>query len=186
MVTSRDPWLVSGRVLCVISANLAFYHTFETGPDETVGAPLQCQGNGQWNIAKLRLLFDNVIPKSASVFDCEVGADFPDVGHRTLLGSAQRLQHPDSRQRILLIWIVDATAGRRKEDDKDILLGKRDHCIKNLLSVVQAMTWPTCAAGRTAKALRGNLLGRLEALGRSLEVSGDRNDVSPGALATAS
>lgn len=99
-----------------------------------------------------------------------------------MLVSAQRLQHPDSRQRILLISIVDATARKKKEDDKDILIGEFDHRIKNLLSVVQALARQTCATGRTAEEYRRDLLGRLETLGRSLEVSGTKNDVTLGAL----
>lgn len=180
--TIRDPLLVLGPDLCVISANPAFYRTFETNADETVGIPFASLGNGQWDIDELRLLLDAVIPKSASVFDYEVKADFPDVGQRTMLVSAQRLQHPDNRQRILLISIVDATARRKKEDDKDILIGEFDHRIKNLLSVVQALTRQTCATGRTAEAFRNDLLGRLEALGRSLQVSGNGGDLSMGAL----
>lgn len=181
--TIRDPLLVVGPDLSVISANPAFYRTFETSPDETIGVAFTVLGNGQWDIDELRLLLDNVIPRSASVFDYEVNANFPGVGRRTMLVSAQRLQHPDSRQRILLISIVDATARRKKEAEKDILIGEFDHRIKNLLSVVQALTRQTCAAGRTAEAFRGDLFGRLEALGRSLEVSGNRNDVTLAALA---
>lgn len=180
--TIRDPLLVLGPDLCVISANPAFYRTFETDRDDTVGVPFTALGNGQWDIAELRLLLDDVIPKSASVFDYEVRADFPDVGPRTMLVSAQRLEHPDSRQRILLISIVDATARRRKEDEKDILIGEFDHRIKNLLSVVQALARQTCATGRTAEEFRGDLLSRLDALSGSLEISGDRNEVSLAAL----
>ncbi|MBM3603577.1 MAG: histidine kinase [Alphaproteobacteria bacterium] len=174
--TIRDPLLVLGSDLCVLSANPAFYRTFETDPDETVGLSFTALGNGQWDIDELRLLLENVIPRSVSVFDYEVRAKFPNVGQRTMLVSAQRLVHPDSRQRILLLSIVDATTRRKKEDEKDLLIGEFDHRIKNLLSVVQALARQTRTTGRTAEEYRGDLLNRLEALGHSLEVSAQKDE----------
>lgn len=174
--TIRDPLLVLDANLCVISANPAFYRTFETDSDETVGVSFTALGNGQWDIEELRLLLEGVIPKSTAVFDYEVRANFPSVGQRTMLVSAQRLEHPDSRQRILLISIVDATIRRKKDDEKDILIGEFDHRIKNLLSVVHALARQTRVDERTAEAFRDDLLGRLKALGHSLEVSTRKNE----------
>ncbi len=100
--TIRDPLLVLAGDLTVISANPAFYRTFATDRDSTIGRPLYDLGNGQWNIPELRMLLENVIPKSASIMDFEVQAGFPEVGLRTMLISAQRLIHPDNGQRVLL------------------------------------------------------------------------------------
>nr|WP_318272628.1 sensor histidine kinase [Paracoccus saliphilus] len=116
-----------------------------------------------------------MIPKSASIFDYEVRAQFPDVGQRTMLLSAQRIEHPDSRQRVLLLSIVDATARRKKEEEKDILIGEFDHRIKNLLSVVHALARQTRVADCTAEEYRDNLIERFDALGRSLEVSAQKD-----------
>lgn len=173
--TIRDPLLVLGPDLCVLSANPAYYRTFETDRDDTIGIPFTELGDGEWNIEELRLLLQDVIPKSASVFDYEVKADFPVVGDRTMLVSAQRIEHPDSRQRILLISIVDATVRRKKEDDQNILIGEFDHRIKNLLSVTQALARQTRARGRTAEEYRSELLKRLDVLGHSLQVSTQKN-----------
>lgn len=171
MDTLRDPLLVLQADLCVISANPAFYRTFETSRDDTIGFPFYELGDGQWNIDELRFILEEVIPKSASVFDYEVTTEFPEVGRRTMLVSAQRLRHPDSGHRVLLLSIVDATERRRKEDEKDILIQELDHRIKNLLSVTHALARQTQVAGRTAEEYRDAFLGRFEALGRSLEVS---------------
>ncbi|ULB12457.1 PAS domain-containing protein (plasmid) [Cereibacter azotoformans] len=168
--TIRDPLLVLASDLTVISANPAFYRTFATDRDSTIGLQLYELGNGQWAVDELRLLLEKVIPNSASVFDYEVTADFPDVGPRTMLVSAQRLIHPDNGQRVLLLTIVDATTRRRKEDEKNILIGELDHRIKNLLSVTQALARQTETAGRTAEEYRDAFLGRFAALARSLEV----------------
>lgn len=172
--TIRDPLLVLGPDLSVLSANPAFYRTFETSRDETVGLPFYELGSGQWNIEELRLLFEKVIPKSASVFDYEVRAEFPKVGLRTMLVSAQRIRHPDNGHRVLLLSIVDATERRQKEDEKDILLGELDHRMKNLLSVTLALARQTQAAGRTGEEYQEAFLGRFEALGRALGLSARR------------
>ncbi|WP_101340485.1 HWE histidine kinase domain-containing protein [Cereibacter azotoformans] len=170
--TVRDPLLVLAGDLTVISANPAFYRTFATDRDSTIGVPLYELGNGQWNIDELRLLLERVIPHSASVFDYEVLARFPDLGRRTMLISAQRLIHPDNGQRVLLVTIVDETTRRRKEEEKkNILIGELDHRIKNLLSVTQALARQTGTAGRTAEEYRDAFLGRFEALARALDVS---------------
>jgi two-component sensor histidine kinase len=142
-------------------------------------------GSGQWNIEELRLLLEKVIPKGTSIFDYEVRAEFPDVGFRTMLLSAQRLTHPDNGQRVLLLGIADATARRQREDEKDILIGELDHRMKNLLSVTHALARQTEVAGRTAEEYRDDFLGRFGALGRSLQVSAQRGSAELPELAWA-
>lgn len=170
--TIRDPLLVLGSDLTVISANPAFYKTFETEREATIDVPFCELGDGQWNIDELRLLLEQVIPRSASIFDYEVRGNFPGIGFRTMLVRAQRLKHPDNGHRIILVSIADATERRQREDEKDILLGEFDHRIKNLLSVTHALARQTDVAGRTAEEYRDIFLGRFEALGRSLEIGG--------------
>ena len=183
--TIRDPLLVLGPDLTVISANPAFYRTFETDREATIGIPFDKLGHGQWNIEELRLLLEQVIPRSASIFDYEVTAEFPHVGLRTMLVSAQRLAHPDNGQRVLLVTIADATERRRGEAEKDILIGELDHRIKNLLSVTHALARQTDVKGRTAEEYRDTFLGRFEALGRSMEVTANGKTAELPALARA-
>jgi len=169
--TLRDPILLLDPDLSVISANPAFYQTFDASRDATIGVPFDELGDGQWNIEELTFLLKRVIPKSASVFDYEVTTEFPHVGDATMLVSAQRLQHPDNRSRILLVSIVDATQARQRADEKDILIGELDHRIKNLLTVTHAVARQTRVEGRTAEEYRDVLLGRLEAVSRSMNTT---------------
>lgn len=171
MNTLRDPLLVLDGDLTVLSANPAFYRAFEASSDDTVGVPFLELGNGQWNIPELRTLLEQVIPKTAAIVDYEVRAEFPRVGLRTMLVSAQRLQHPEHGRRILMLSILDATEQRETDDKKDILIGELDHRIKNLLMVTQALVAQTDVTGRSAEEYRADLMGRLEALGRSMGVS---------------
>ena len=169
--TVRDPLLVLDSNLCVLSANPAFYRTFAVDRDETIGQPVYKLGSGQWNIEELRYLLEDVIPKSASVIDFEVCAEFPDIGPRTMLVSAQRLSRPDNQSRVLLLTIVDATQRRRREGEKDLLIGELQHRMRNLLALAQALARQTEAKGRSGEEYRDAFLGRFEALVGSLDVS---------------
>lgn len=169
--TLRDPLLVLDGDLTILSANPAFYRAFETSSEDTVGVPFLELDNGQWDIPELRILLENVIPKSAAIVDYEVQAEFPRVGFRTMLVSAQRLHHPENGKRILMLTILDATRQREADDKKDILIGELDHRIKNLVTVMQALAAQTEVTGRSAEEYRTDLMGRFEALGRSLGVS---------------
>ena len=171
MDTIRNPLLILASDLTVISANPAFYRMFESSRDSTVGVALYDLGDGQWNLKELRLLLEEVIPKSASVFDFEVRGVFPHIGERTMLVTAQRLKHPDNGQRIMLLSIVDATQRRQDEDEKDILIGELDHRIKNLLAVTQSIARQTAVEGRTAEEYRDAFLARFEALAKSMSMT---------------
>lgn len=183
--TLRDPLLVLDPELTVVSANPAFYSAFEASRDGTVGTPFYELGNGQWDIEDLRFLLERVIPRSASIIDYEVEAEFPDLGRRIMLVGAQRLVHPDNGRRLLLLTIVDATARRKNERGKDLLLGEVHHRMKNLLSVTQALARQTSVTGRTAEQYRDAFLGRFQALGESMEISTGRDSAELPELARA-
>jgi two-component sensor histidine kinase len=165
--TVPDPLLVLDQDLRVENVNRAFCQTFKVGRDETVGQHLYDLGNGQWDIPELRRLLEDVIPNSTAVLDYEVEHDFPGLGRRTMLLSAQRLFHPDNSSRDLLLSIADATESRRREAEKDLLLGEIKHRMKNLLAMVQAMARQTPATGRSGEEYRDAFLGRFNALVRA-------------------
>lgn len=167
MDTVRDPLIVLDSGLCVVNASKAYYETFEVGRDATIGQPFFELGNGQWDIPELRELLGTVLPRSASVIDFEVQTDFPEIGRRTMLVSARRLFHPDSNSRVILLSIVDATEGRRRDQEKDIVIGELRHRMKNMLAVVDALARQTQASGRSGEAYRDAFLGRLGALVRA-------------------
>ncbi|WP_331374827.1 HWE histidine kinase domain-containing protein [Sinorhizobium chiapasense] len=162
--TVPDPLIVLDEKLCVLSASRAFFEKFKVDRDETIGQHFYALGNRQWDIPELRRLLEEVIPKSTAVVDFEVEHEFPSIGHRTMLVSAHRLFHPDNNSRTLLLSVVDATERRRREAEKDILLGELRHRMKNLLALVQAMARQTTAAGRSGAEYRDAFLGRFNAL----------------------
>lgn len=167
MDTVREPLVVLDSSLCVVNASKSFYETFEVGRDATIGKPFYELGNGQWDIAELRALLETIVPKSASVIDYEVQADFPEIGRRTMLVSASRLIHPDTNSRVILLSIVDATERQRKDQEKDVVIGELRHRIKNILAVVDSLARQTQAEGRSGEAYRDAFLGRLATLVRA-------------------
>lgn len=167
MDSVRDPLVVLDGSLCVINASKAFYETFEVGRDATIGEPFYELGSGQWDIPELRELLETVLPRSASIIDYEVQTHFPEIGQRTMLVSARRLVHPDSNSRVILLSIVDATERRRREQEKDVVIGELRHRIRNVLAVVDALARQTQASGVSGEAYRDTFLGRIEALVRA-------------------
>ncbi|HEX8463117.1 MAG TPA: ATP-binding protein [Abditibacterium sp.] len=113
--TLREPLLVLDSELRVLVANRAFYQTFETSRALTEGCLLIELGNGQWDIAALRHLLQEVLPCNAIFEDFEVRHQFPGIGAKTMLLNARRLDEgPDAAPRILLA-IEDISARREAE-----------------------------------------------------------------------
>src|SRR5262249_61586874 len=83
--TARDPMIVLRADLRVNTANEAFYKTFKTTPDQTEGCLIYDIGNRQWNIHKLRMLLEDILPRNSFFNDFEVTHEFPNVGRRTML-----------------------------------------------------------------------------------------------------
>ncbi|WP_222185162.1 sensor histidine kinase, partial [Geminicoccus harenae] len=169
--TIDDPLLVLDQGLCVQTASRAFYETFEVSRDETVGRPIYELGNGQWNIPELRRLLQEVVPKAHAVLDYELSHDFPSIGERIMLLSAKRLFHPDNNHPNLLIVIEDVTERRRINHEKDLVIAEIQHRLKNLLAVVQALARQTEVQDRSAREYRDALLGRLDALVQTYDLS---------------
>src|SRR5450432_3845095 len=87
--TVREPLVVLDQDLRVVAASRAFYLTFKVNPNNTQGKLLYELGDGEWDIPKLRLLLENIIPEHGTMEDFEVEHDFPDIGHRTMCLNAR-------------------------------------------------------------------------------------------------
>jgi two-component system CheB/CheR fusion protein len=89
--TMSEPLLVLDSSLHVTRANLAFYRTFQTDREKTLGTLLYALGNQQWNIPSLRDLLEKVLPQEAVVRDFHITHVFQDVGLRTMRLNAARV-----------------------------------------------------------------------------------------------
>src|SRR5262245_47092832 len=68
IATVREPLVVLTSDLHVISANRAFYQTFQVTPQETTDQLLYDLGNGQWDIPALHHLLEALLPRGLSVY----------------------------------------------------------------------------------------------------------------------
>jgi two-component sensor histidine kinase len=129
--------------LRVIAASRSFYSTFEVSPEETQGKLLYTLGDGQWDIPKLRLLLEKIIPEHGLITDYEIEHDFPHLGTRIMLLNARQVFYEQGAETTILLGIEDVTARRvleREKDDlfrqKDILLEELQHRIANSLQII--------------------------------------------------
>jgi two-component system, chemotaxis family, CheB/CheR fusion protein len=107
--TVRDPLVVLRSDLHVNTANQGFYKTFKTTPDQTEGRLIYDLGDQQWNIPKLHILLEDILPRNSFFNDFEVTHNFPHIGRRTMMVNARRLELDDGAPQMILLAIEDVT-----------------------------------------------------------------------------
>ena len=144
--TVREPVLVLDQDLCVIAASRSFYSTFQVKPEDTQDKRLYELGDGQWNIPKLRLLLEDIIPAHGVMEDYEVEHEFPALGHRIIRLNARQVFFKDGAGTTILLGMEDVTQRnaliREKEDllqEKDVLLYELQHRISNSLQIIASI-----------------------------------------------
>ncbi len=148
--TSRTPLLVLDTDHRVVSANQAFYETFEIDEGETVGRPIYELGNGQWAIPRVRALLEEaLLRQEGEVRDYDVEHLFERIGWRSMRLNADvmpRTGRPD----LILMSIEDVTdlrkaemAAQNRADDlaedhrrKDQFLAMLGHELRNPLAAL--------------------------------------------------
>jgi diguanylate cyclase (GGDEF)-like protein len=107
--------------LRILSANQCFYSSFQVLPENTVGNFICDLGAKQWDIPKLRLLLEDVLPK-ASVFNgYEVEHEFPGIGRRTMLLNAREIFRQDVGSKIILLALEDITERKAAQEQVERL-----------------------------------------------------------------
>src|SRR5665213_1778531 len=113
--TVRGPLLVLNKDLRIISANEAFYNAFKVAPNDTENRLLYDLGNRQWNIPKLRILLEEILPEKNTIEDFVVEHDFRDIGQKTMLLNARTLQQGPDKTSLILLAIEDITESKKAE-----------------------------------------------------------------------
>ena len=113
--TVQDPLIVLNAQLRITSVNSAFYRMFQVRPEDVVGHLIYDLGNQQWDIARLRELLEEIIPKEAAFRDFQVEHEFPGIGRRTMLLSARRVQATGEMPECILLAMEDVTERQRAE-----------------------------------------------------------------------
>lgn len=114
--TLREPFLILDKDLRVISANKAFYSIFQVTKKETEGKLVYKLGNGQWNISKLKILLEDILPKNTFFEDFRVEHDFPKIGFKIMMLNARQIFSPGEERSIMLLAMEDITKQKLLED----------------------------------------------------------------------
>jgi len=109
VATVRDPLIVLDSSLDVISANHAFYRTFNVKPEDTEKQHIYNLGDHQWNIPRLRVLLEDILASAAHFDNFEVEHDFPGIGKRTMLLNARKIYRRKDQTQLILLAIEDVT-----------------------------------------------------------------------------
>ena len=107
--TIREPLLVLDADLRVLFANRKFYASFKVTAKNTIGKLVYDLGNQQWDIPKLRILLEEIIPERSRFNDYQIEHDFPVIGKRIMLLNARRIVNPLEKQQLILLAIEDIT-----------------------------------------------------------------------------
>ncbi len=116
-----EPLIVLNLDLQVITANQAFYESFQVPRIETEEHSIFELGNRQWDIPKLRSLLLEILERDATFKDFEVEHKFEQIGYKVMLLNARKIQAIDDTQTILLA-IEDITEKKRLEQEYSQLL----------------------------------------------------------------
>jgi two-component sensor histidine kinase len=144
--TVREPIVVLDKELRVIAASRSFYSTFKVSPEDTQGRLLYALGDGQWDIPKLRVLLEKIIPEQGVMEDYEVVHEFPVLGHRTMCLNARQVFYEGGAGTTILLGMEDVTERRILEREKEELLRQKDmlleelqHRIANSLQIIASI-----------------------------------------------
>ena len=114
--TVREPFIILDEELKVISANKTFYSFFQVKLEETEGKKVYDLGNGQWNIRKLKILLEDILPKNTHFEDFKVEHTFPKIGKKIIILNARRIYRTGEERPIMLLAMEDITRQKQLED----------------------------------------------------------------------
>jgi diguanylate cyclase (GGDEF)-like protein/PAS domain S-box-containing protein len=115
--TVREPLVVLNSDLKILTANHSFYATFKVTPKETIGNFIYDLGNRQWDIPKLRVLVEEILPQDTVINDYEVDHDFLDIGRKIILLNARQIFRENIGSRIILLAMEDITVRKQLENE---------------------------------------------------------------------
>jgi len=146
IASSHEPLLLLDGDLAVIAASGSFCRAFRIEPASVAGLSFFALGNGEWDVAQLRVLLSAVVSGTAEVDPYEFELKSALVGTRCLVLNAHKLAYDDAANVRLLLGIADVTDARASERvkdslvrDKSVLLQEVQHRIANSLQIIASV-----------------------------------------------
>jgi two-component system CheB/CheR fusion protein len=181
--TVQTPLVALDANFRVNKANRSFYETFQVSSSETAQSSLFELGNGQWNIPQLRWILEDILVSDVQLQNFELDHFFEQIGQKTMLLNACKLEREDQALMILLS-IEDITDRKQFETlrsqlleheqlarqqaesanrAKDEFLANLSHELRNPLTPILA--WATMLRSRKLK--EADTIRALEVIERS-------------------
>lgn len=135
--TVRVPLIVLNKKLQVLTANRSFYETFKLMSEETENQLIYKLNNNAWNIPKLKILLEKILPANTNFENYEVEIELPHLGRRTLLLNARRTYRQVNNTEAILLAFEDITDRRQLEKQKDDFIGIVSHELKTPLTSIR-------------------------------------------------
>jgi len=138
--TVREPLVVLNFDLKILTANHSFYDTFKVTPEETIGNFIYDLGNRQWDISKLRVLFEEILPNNSVFNGYEVEHNFPGIGRKIILLNARQIFRKNIGSHIILLAMEDITVRKQVEAERvrlDQILQERNAELESARSVAE-------------------------------------------------
>jgi two-component system CheB/CheR fusion protein len=102
-----SPLLVLDGDLRIVGANRRFYDFFQVEAGETYGRLIYDLGTRQWDVPELRRLLERILPAHSTMTDFKVNFDFPNIGNRTMLLNARRLERAAPYSALIFLAFQD-------------------------------------------------------------------------------
>lgn len=131
--TVHKPLVVLDSGLKILTANQSFYDIFKVTPEETIGYFIYDLGNRQWDIPKLRILFEDILPNDTVINGFEVDHVFLEIGRKIILLNARQIYRKNIGSHIILLAMEDIT--ERKHLDQ--VLQEKNVELENARSVAE-------------------------------------------------
>ncbi|GFO57244.1 hypothetical protein GMSM_42510 [Geomonas sp. Red276] len=144
--TVREPLVVLTYDLRVLTANQSFYASFKVTPEETIGNFIYELGNRQWDIPKLRVLLEEILPQETVLNGYEVAHDFPEIGRKIMLLNAREIFGKRIGSHMILLAMEDITERKLAEDRISEVIRQQQAILDNIPSIA----WLTDREGRYA------------------------------------
>jgi two-component sensor histidine kinase len=127
-----EPLVVLDSDLRVVAASNSFYQAFKLDRQSAQGRLVYQLGEGQWDIAELRMLLEKVLPEHGVVEGYEVEREFPSIGRRAVRMSARKVRHRGNLRSNILLTLNDVTQTRATEREMQELMWQQEALLKEM------------------------------------------------------
>jgi diguanylate cyclase (GGDEF)-like protein/PAS domain S-box-containing protein len=133
--TVREPMVVLDSNLRILTANDSFYGTFQVTSEATIGNFIYDLGNRQWDIPKLRVLFEDILPHDTVFNGYEVEHDFPGIGRKIILLNARQIFRKNIGSHIILLAMEDITERKLAEELVSEVIRQQQAILDNIPNI---------------------------------------------------